>query len=109
MKVIVGVLFVRVLVGMHVTGFMKMLGLGLLGEDVDLLVLLLREMVAFEHVNFGAGDSAAVDLFNAERSADAESIRCFVQHLRRNTGVDQRTKEHVACDTGKTVKISNTH
>ena len=106
-----GVFFVRifVLVGMHVAGFMKMLGPGLLRDDFGLLMLLFCEMIAFEHVNFSARDSAAVYSLNAERSADVEGGSCFVEHLRWYAGIDQSTQEHVACDTGKTIKISNTH
>jgi hypothetical protein len=89
-----------------VAGLVPVLRLGL--ESMSVLRLL-RELVALEHVDFGAGDAAAVDLLNPQAGADAERDGGVVEHLRRYSGIDQRSQEHVAGDSGEAIKIGNTH
>ena len=32
-----------------------------------------------------------------------------MKHIDRNAGADQSTEKHISADTGKTIKVSNTH
>jgi hypothetical protein len=70
---------------------------------------LVGEMAVDEHMDLGAGDAAAVDLLHLQAGAQVQGSGGVMENLRRNSSVDQRSKEHVARDPGEAVKISNTH
>jgi hypothetical protein len=60
-------------------------------------------------MDLGACDSAAVHAFNAQTCAQTQCSDCVRQHLRRDTGIDEGSEEHIARDPGKTVKVGNAH
>ena len=66
-------------------------------------------MTIHEDVDLGAGDAASVDLLHLQACAEVECGGGVVEHLRRDSGIDQGPEEHIARDPGEAVKISNTH
>ncbi len=63
----------------------------------------------FEDVDFGAGDAAAVDLFDFEGRAEVEGGGGVVEDLRVEAGVDEGSEEHVATDAGEAVEVGDAH
>jgi hypothetical protein len=63
----------------------------------------LGEMVAFEDVDFGTRDSAAVDLLGLERCINVECGSCLLEYVQGDAGVNEGSEEHVACNTGEAV------
>jgi hypothetical protein len=53
------------------------------------------------HVNFGGADAATVYTGDLQARVYAQSFHGLTKQLRRNSGIDQRTEEHVAADSGK--------
>src|SRR3954449_718668 len=70
---------------------------------------MLLELSGKHHVDLGGLDAAAIHGFDIHPDlAEAESCRQAPQPLRRSTGRDQGSKEHVAADTRSRVKNSKT-
>ncbi len=99
-------LFACVLVVMAVTGLVFVLCSSLLGVN---RLNLIRDLAAFEDVDFGGGDSAAIDFFDPEACVEIERGSCVVEHLLRHSGVNQRSEKHIACNPCEAVKISDAH
>jgi hypothetical protein len=65
--------------------------------------------VVHPHIGLGRRNSAAHDSRNLQPRAYAQRRHGIFQHLRRNSGIDERAQEHVAAYAGKTLKICNAH
>jgi len=52
-------------------------------------------------VNFGGADAATVYTGDLQARVYAQSFHGSTKQLRRNSGIDQRTEEHVAADSGE--------
>jgi len=86
----VGVLVFVIVFVMGVGGFMLMcvrLGsvMGLFGDDF-----------AFVDVDFGGGDSAAVDFFDLQGSVEIQGRCGFVEYPGIDSGVNEGSEKHVA-------------
>jgi hypothetical protein len=53
------------------------------------------------HVNFGGTDAATVYTGDLQARVYAQSLHGSTKQVRRNSGIDQRTEEHVAADSGE--------
>ena len=60
-------------------------------------------------MDFGAGDAAAVDLFDLEGGAEVEGGGGVVEDLRVEAGVEEGSEEHVATDAGEAVEVGDAH
>jgi hypothetical protein len=100
-------------VAVVVAGLVLVLGLRMPGKRLGVLLLLgyrlVGEVTIHEDVDLGAGDAASVDLLHLQACAEVECGGGVVEHLRRDSGIDQGPEEHIARDPGEAVKISNTH
>lgn len=92
------VMFVRKSV--LVDGLVRMLGVSWGGFG---------EVVAFEDVDFGGGDAAAVDFFDLEGCAEVEGGGGLVEDLGVDSGVDESSEKHVATDAGEAVEVGDAH
>ena len=70
---------------------------------------LLTDLSAFKNVDLGAENSTTVDLFNLQRCSQVEGGNGGMQNLWIDARVEERSKKHVAADTGEAVKIGNSH
>jgi hypothetical protein len=66
-------------------------------------------LVAFEDVDFGAGDSAAVYSFDLEGGAEVERGGGVVEDGGVDAGVEDGSEEHVAADAGEAVEVGDAH
>src|SRR6185437_9125606 len=97
-----------VVISMLVAALMQMLRLRL----VRVIVRIRNQfcdLAPFEHMDFGAGDAAAVYLLNAQRGVEREGYGCLVQHLGWHAGVKQCAEKHVSRDAGVAVEIGDAH
>ena len=62
-----------------------------------------------QHAYFAGVDSAAIYFFDFERRANVQGGYGFVEQFWIDAGIDERTQKHVAADSGKAFKISNSH
>ncbi len=69
----------------------------------------LRRRGAFEHMDFGARDAAAIHGLNLQAGVNIKRGNSLLQHLHRNACVHDCAKKHVAGDAGKAIKISDAH
>jgi hypothetical protein len=76
---------------------------------VVVFVSLFGEVVAFEDVDLGAGDAAAVDGFDAERGVEVEGSYGVVKDFSGNAGVEESAEKHVSSDAGEAVEIGDAH
>ncbi len=83
---------------------------------VDRLTVLSPELLArkillavHDDVELAGGDTRSAHRRKFQRSADVQVGDCPLQQLERNSGVEQRTQEHVAADAGETIEIGNAH
>ncbi len=60
-------------------------------------------------MDLGAGDAAAVDLFDLEGGVEVQGGGCVVEYLRVEAGVDEGSEEHIATDTGEAVEVGDAH
>lgn len=67
------------------------------------------KMVAIEDMNLGTADATAINPFDPQLCPQTMRGSCVLQHLGWNTGVDQRSEQHVARDSGKTIDVGNAH
>jgi hypothetical protein len=67
------------------------------------------QLVAFEDVDFGAGDSAAVYFLDLERGAEVEGGGGFVEDGGVDAGVEEGSEEHVAADAGEAIEVGDAH
>ena len=67
------------------------------------------EVCAFVDVNFGGGDSAAVDLFDLEGGVEIQGGGGLVEDGGVEAGVDEGSEEHVAADAGEAVEVGDAH
>ncbi len=96
-------------VGMGMAGFVQVLGFGvgvvlgggLVGEEGAGF----GEVVAFEDMDFGAGDAAAVYGLDAEGGVKVEGCGGLVEDARGDAGFEEGSEEHVAGDAGEAVEI----
>ena len=106
--------------GVGVAGLVEMLGFGLVGVGVGGALVLevavgvslavgFGQLAAFEDVDFGAGDAAAVDFFDFEGRAEVEGGGGVVEDLRIEAGVEEGSEEHVATDAGEAVEVGDAH
>jgi hypothetical protein len=72
-------------------------------------VVVIRLVTVDQDVDFGCRNAAAVDPADMQFSSYVQSRDRLPQKILVDTGVQQRAKQHVAADTGKTVKICDTH
>ena len=71
--------------------------------------LALRQLAVFKYMDLGAADAAAVYGFDLQTCADIERGRSLLQHIGGHAGIQQRAKEHIAGNSGKAVKIGDSH
>lgn len=67
------------------------------------------EFPVLKHADPGRRDAAAVDGADVQRCAEIKRRYSSMKHIYGNASTDQSTEEHIAADTGKAIKISNTH
>ena len=67
------------------------------------------EDCAFQNVNFGGDNAAAVYLFDAEGCIDVQRGYGFVKNVRGEASVEESAEEHITADTGEAIQISNLH
>ena len=67
------------------------------------------EGCAFVDVNFGGGDSAAVDLFDLEGGVEIQGGGGLVEDGGIEAGVEEGSEEHVATDAGEAVEVGDAH
>ncbi len=113
------VVFVMVMiVRMAVAHLVFVLGLRLMLVRVSVLMSRLRSMsmvigfgqfCAFEDVNFGCGDSAAVNAFDLEACAQIEGCGGFVKDFWIDSNIDKRSEKHVTTDSSEAVKVGDAH
>ena len=60
-------------------------------------------------MDFGAGDAAAVYLFDLEGGSEVEGGGGVVEDLRVEAGVEESSEEHVATDAGEAVEVGDAH
>jgi len=70
---------------------------------------LLGGLAVFEDVDFGGGDSAAVDLLDGEGCAEIECGGGFMEDLRVDSCVEECAEEHVSTDAGEAIEIGDAH
>lgn len=56
-----------------------------------------------KNIDFGRGDPAAVYARNLQRRTKIQSCDYLLKHCWRNSGIYQRTEEHVTADAGEAV------
>src|SRR3954447_20127996 len=61
------------------------------------------------HIHFRGRDAAAGYARDFQAGAYTERRNRVLQQFRRDSGVNKRAQKHVATDTGKALKISNSH
>ena len=66
-------------------------------------------MVAFEDVDLGRGDPAAINLLNGERCVEFECGDGLMENFGGDAAIDQGSKKHVAADAGEAVEIGDAH
>jgi hypothetical protein len=66
-------------------------------------------VVAFEDVDLGGGDAAAVDGFDAEAGVEVEGGDGVVKDFSGNAGVEESAEKHVSSDAGEAIEISEAH
>jgi hypothetical protein len=95
--------FVRVAVGLGVS--VRMI----------LMVVVVRmtgsfgELSVFEDVDLGGANAAAVHVVDVQFSSYIESFGSSLQEFGGDSGIDERSQEHVSADAGKAFEISDTH
>jgi hypothetical protein len=95
-RVLVAVGFgVGVLVGMFVVVMVMAGGFG--------------ELSVFEDVDLGGADAAAVHVMNVQLGSYVEGFGGLLQKFGGDSGVEERSQEHVSADAGKAFEISDTH
>src|SRR5919109_2204013 len=62
-----------------------------------------------QHVDLCCRNSAAIHARDFQLCADIECRYRFLEYLRRDTGIEQRTQKHVAADSRKAIQISDAH
>ena len=67
------------------------------------------ELCAFVDVNFGGGDSAAVDLFYLQAGVEIQGGGGLVEDGGIEAGVDEGSEEHVTTDAREAVEIGDAH
>lgn len=67
------------------------------------------ELTTFKNMHLDRRDTAAIDLFYADRRIDRERVHCLSKHAERHARIEQGAEKHIAGDAGKTIKISNAH
>src|SRR5258705_5705876 len=67
------------------------------------------ELCAFVDVNFGGGDSAAVDLFYLEGGVEIQGGGGLVEDGGIEAGVDEGSEKHVAADAGEAIDVGDAH
>ena len=60
-------------------------------------------------MDFGAGDAAAVYLFDLEGGSEVEGGGGIVEDLRVEAGVEEGSEEHVTTDAGEAVEVGDAH
>src|SRR5258707_9271417 len=67
------------------------------------------EVFAFVDVNFGGGDSAAVDFFDLDGGVEIEGGGGLVEDGWIEAGVDEGSEKHVTTDAGEAVEVGDSH
>jgi hypothetical protein len=67
------------------------------------------QLCAFEDVNPGRGDSAAVGFFDLQGRAKIEGGCGFVEDIGFEASIDEGSEEHVTTDACEAVQVSDTH
>jgi hypothetical protein len=67
------------------------------------------ELALFENVDLHCGDAGAIHPLDAQRSTDIEDSGGLFEHRTGNARIEQGREHHVSGNTGKAVKIGNTH
>jgi len=71
--------------------------------------LFFSDAPAFEHVNFGAGDTTAVHYLNLQTGVQIKRGGGVVQHMRWNACIHKSPEKHISGYTGEAVQISDAH
>jgi hypothetical protein len=69
----------------------------------------MRVIVRRHHVNFRRRNPAAHHLPHFQPRAHIQRGRSLLKKRKGNTGIHKSPKKHVAADSRKTLKVSNTH
>jgi hypothetical protein len=62
-----------------------------------------------EDIDFGGGDSGALDAMGRQLSLEAEGAGNFFELLQRDASVYGCAEKHVATDSGETIQVGNPH
>jgi hypothetical protein len=66
-------------------------------------------LAVHDDVELGSRDASAIDARDLQRGPDVEVGDGLLQDRKRNSGVEQGAKKHVATDSGEAVEIGYTH
>ena len=77
-----------------------LLGLATVGAD---------HAFVFKDFDLKGGDSGSVYGLNLEGDAQVHGIGCCLEDTKGDTGSEEGSEEHIAGNSGETVKIGNTH
>jgi hypothetical protein len=76
---------------------------------VGMVVGVLGGVAAFQDIDLGRRDSAAIGLLDGERSVEFQCSDGLMEDFGGDASVDQGSEKHVAAYAGETVEIGNAH
>ena len=79
---------------------------------VPVIVMIVRGfggLAVFEYVDLGGADAAAVYVVNVQLGPYVEGFGGLLQKAGGDSGIEERSQEHVSADAGKAFEISDTH
>ena len=74
-----------------------------------MVVMMLRKLPTLQHMNLCAGDPTPIRPLNLHLNPKTKRSSSLSQNLKRDSRIDQSSKQHIAGDTSETFKIRNTH
>jgi hypothetical protein len=77
--------------------------------SMGMVVGVLGGVAAFQHIDLGRRDSAAIGLLDGERSIEFECGDGLMENFGGDAAIDQGSKKHVAADAGEAVEIGDAH
>jgi hypothetical protein len=101
----------RVRVTVRLVGLSAVRVFGVSFVAVGVLVIVFMGVLSFagEHVDLGPGQAAANDSTLLQTRTYVEGGGGLRKQVKGNAGIDQCAEQHIAADSGKTLKVSSTH
>jgi hypothetical protein len=108
----------RVTVGMSVfvSVFVRMaVGFGVGVRMILMLVVVMLmtgrfgELSIFQDIDLGGADAAAVHVMDVQLGSYVKGFGRLLQEFGGDSGVEERSEEHVSADAGKAFEVSDTH